>query len=123
MDKASDCIVPVHIFQCPFQAPPISASRFSTVLFQAYILLGSPKHLIKKIKTINQTIFFFFFLIGNGKKFIKKKLANLSTLGMMYCGGKNQEPKLQWSSKAGREKQEKYNKATLQTRRVYKKKD
>ena len=37
---------------------------------------------------------FFFFLISNEKKFIKKKLANLSTLGM-YCGGKNQEPKLQ----------------------------
>ena len=71
MDKASDCIVPVHIFQCPVQAPPISASRFSTVLFQAYILLGSPKHLIKKIKTINQTIIFFF-LIGNEKILLRK---------------------------------------------------
>ena len=36
----------------------------------------------------------FFFLISDEKKFIKKKLANLGTLGM-YCGGKNQEPKLQ----------------------------
>ena len=41
----------------------------------------------------------------------------------MYCGGKDQEPKLQWSSKAGREKQEKCNKTTLHTKRVYKKKD
>ena len=41
----------------------------------------------------------------------------------MYCGGKDQEPKLQWSGKAGREKQEKCNKATLHTKRVYKKKD
>ena len=28
------------------------------------------------------------------ENFMKKKIANLSTLGM-YCGGKNQEPKLQ----------------------------
>ena len=55
MDKASGCIVPVHIFRCPFQAPPISASGFSTVLFQAYILLGSPKYLIKKIKKNHQS--------------------------------------------------------------------
>ena len=54
------------------------------------------------------------------KNYINKE-ANLSTLGM-YCGGKDQEPKLQWSSKAGREKQEKCNKATLQTRRGCKKK-
>ena len=27
----------------------------------------------------------------------------------MYFGGKNQEPKLQWSSKRGREKREKKN--------------
>ena len=50
------------------------------------------------------------------------KEANPSTLGM-YCGGKDQEPKLQRSGKAGREKQEKCNKATLHTKRVYKKKD
>ena len=64
---------------------------------------------------------FFFFLIGNKKKIllIKKKLANLSTLEMYY-GGKNQESKLQWSSKAGRKKQEKCDKTTLQTRRVCK---
>ena len=41
----------------------------------------------------------------------------------MYYGGKNQEPKLQWSSKREREKQEKCDRATLQTRRVCKKKD
>ena len=39
-----------------------------------------------------QFSFSFLFLIGNKKNFIKKKLANLSTL-VMYCGGKNQEPK------------------------------
>ena len=47
-----------------------------------------------RVIDINPLIFFFFFLIGNEKNFIKKKLVNLSTLGM-YCGGKNQEPKLQ----------------------------
>ena len=36
------------------------------------------------------------------KKFINKEKANLSILGM-YHGGKNQEPKLQWSSKTRRE--------------------
>ena len=37
-------------------------------------------------------------MIGNEKLLlIKKKVANPSTLGMYY-GGKNQEPKLQWSS-------------------------
>ena len=41
----------------------------------------------------------------------------------MYYGGKNQEPNLQWSSKIGREKQEKCDKAILQSRRVCKKKD
>ena len=41
----------------------------------------------------------------------------------MYCGGKNQKPKLQWSSKIGREKHEKCEKAILQSRRVCKKKD
>ena len=41
----------------------------------------------------------------------------------MYCGGKNQEPKLQWSRKTRREKQEEWEKATLQSRRVCKKKD
>ena len=56
------------------------------------------------------------------KTFIKKKIANPSTLEM-YCGGKNQEPKSQWSSKAGREKQEQCDKATLQARRVCMKKD
>ena len=62
-------------------------------------------------------------LIGNQKiLLIKKKVANRSTLGMYY-GGKNQEPKLQCSNKAGREEQEKYDKTTLQTRRVCKKKD
>ena len=62
-------------------------------------------------------------LIGNEKiLLIKKKVANRSTLGMYYVG-KNQEPKLQCSNKAGREEQEKYDKTTLQTRRVCKKKD
>ena len=69
-----------------------------------------------------QSFFFFLFFIGNEKKFIKKKLACPSSLEM-YCGGKNQEPKLQWSSKARREKQEKCDKATLQIRRVCKNKD
>ena len=64
----------------------------------------------------------FFFLDRWQKNFIKKKIANLSTLGM-YNGGKNQEPKLQWSSKAGREKQEQSNKATLQISRICKKED
>ena len=41
----------------------------------------------------------------------------------MYCGDKDQEPKLQQSSKAGREKQEKCDRATLHTKRVRKKKD
>ena len=75
-----------------------------------------------KPPNIPQKDFFFFFWIDNERNFIKKKLANLSTLGM-YCGGKNQEPKLLWSSKAGKEKQEICDKATLQTRRVCKKKD
>ena len=74
-----------------------------------------------KPPNIPQKDLFIYFLIGNKKIFIKKKLANLSTLGM-YCGGKNQEPKLLWSSKAGREKHEKCDKATLQTKRVCKKK-
>ena len=64
----------------------------------------------------------FFFFDRQRKNFIKKKIANPSTLGMYY-GGKNQEPKLQWSSKTGREKQEKCDRATLQARRVCKKKD
>ena len=50
MDKASGCIVPVCICWCPFQAPPISVSEFSTVPNQEYALLGSPKKLIKKQK-------------------------------------------------------------------------
>ena len=41
----------------------------------------------------------------------------------MYCGDKDQEPKLQRLSKAGREKQEKCDRATLHTKRVCKKKD
>ena len=41
----------------------------------------------------------------------------------MYFGGKNQEPKLQWSSKTGREKQEKDGRAKFLSRRVWKKKD
>ena len=41
----------------------------------------------------------------------------------MYCGGTNQETKLQWSSKIGREKQEECDKATLHIRIVCKKKD
>ena len=65
---------------------------------------------------------FFFFFDRQRKNFIKKKIANPSTLGMYY-GGKNQEPKLQWSSKTGREKQEKCDRATLQARRLCKKKD
>ena len=55
------------------------------------------------------------------KNFIKKE-ANPSTLGM-YCGGKNQEQRLQWSSKSVMEKHVKCDKATLQTRRVWRKKD
>ena len=46
----------------------------------------------------------------------------MSALGM-YFGGKNQEPNLQWSSKIGSEKQEKCKRATLQSRKVCKKKD
>ena len=49
------------------------------------------------------------------------KEANLSTLGMYY-GGKNLEPKLQQSSKIGKENQEKCDRTTLQARRVCKKK-
>ena len=49
------------------------------------------------------------------------KDANLSTLGM-YCGDKDQEPKLQRSSKAGREKQEKCDRATLIQRDYVRKK-
>ena len=63
---------------------------------------------------------FFFLQVTKKILLIKKKLANLSTLEMYY-GGKNQESKLQWSSKAGRKKQEKCDKTTLQTRRVCKK--
>ena len=59
-------------------------------------------------KSLNIYIFF----IGNEK--ILRKKANLSTLGMYY-GGKNQEPKLQWSSKTGREKQEKSARTVLHT--------
>ena len=62
-----------------------------------------------------------FFLIGT-KNFIKKKIANPSALEK-YFRGENQEPKLQWSSKTGREKQEKFYKTTLQSRKVCKKKD
>ena len=50
------------------------------------------------------------------------KEANPSTLGM-YCGDNDQEPKLQRSSKAGRKKQEKCDRATLHTKRVCKKTD
>ena len=39
----------------------------------------------------------------------------------MYCGGTNQETKLQWSSKTWREKQEKCDRVTLHTSRVRKK--
>ena len=46
-----------------------------------------------RVIDINPLIFFFFW-IGNEKNFIKKKLANPSTLGM-YCESKNQEPKVQ----------------------------
>ena len=58
-------------------------------------------------------------MIGNIKILFKKK-ANLSTLAMCY-EGKNQKPKLHCSSKTGREKQEKWEKVTLQLRRVCKK--
>lgn len=40
----------------------------------------------------------------------------------MYYGAKNHEPKLLRSSKTGKEKQEKCDKATLQARKVCKKK-
>ena len=61
------------------------------------------------------------FGIKKRENFINKE-ANPSTLGMYY-GGKNHEPKLQRSSKTGKEKQEKCDRATLQARRVCKKKD
>lgn len=50
--------------------------------------------------------FFFFFLISNKKFYLKKKekKANPSTLEIFYGGQNNQEPKIQWSIKIGREK-------------------
>ena len=41
----------------------------------------------------------------------------------MYCGGKNQVPRLQLSNKTRKEEQEKCDKTTLQLRRVCKKKE
>ena len=64
---------------------------------------------------------FFFFFIDNVKILLKKSVKP-STLGMYY-GGTNQEPKLQRSSKTGREEQEKWEKTTLQSKRMCKKKD
>ena len=49
----------------------------------------------------------FFFLVSNENFIKKRKTANPSTLGMYY-GGINQRPRLQQSSKAGREEQEKW---------------
>ena len=60
-----------------------------------------------------------FFWIGNEKKIIKKKIANLSTL-RMYCGAKI---KNQNYNDQVKDKQEKCDRATLQVRRVCKKKD
>ena len=65
---------------------------------------------------------FFFFLISNENFIKKRKTANPSTLGMYY-GGINQKPRLQRSSKTGRKEQEKWQKTTLQSRRVCRKKD
>ena len=62
---------------------------------------------------------FFFFFIDNVKILLKKSVKP-STLGMYY-GGTNQEPKLQRSSKTGREEQEKWEKTTLQSKRMCKK--
>ena len=62
---------------------------------------------------------FFFFWIGNEKKIIKKKIANLSTL-RMYYGAKI---KNQNYNDQVKDKQEKCDRATLQVRRVCKKKD
>ena len=63
--------------------------------------------------------FSFFFWIGNEKKIIKKKIANLSTL-RMYYGAKI---KNQNYNDQVKDKQEKCDRATLQVRRVCKKKD
>ena len=63
-----------------------------------------------------------FFLVSNENFIKKRKTANPSTLGMYY-GGINQWPRLQQSSKAGREEQVKWKKTPLQSRRVCKKKD
>ena len=41
----------------------------------------------------------------------------------MYCGGKNQEPKLHRSRKTRKEKQENCDRVSVQTKRVCKKKD
>ena len=50
-------------------------------------------------------LFFFFFLISNENFIKKRKTTTPSTLGMYY-GGINQYPRLQRSSKTGREEQE-----------------
>ena len=63
-----------------------------------------------------------FFFINNVRILLIIKIAKPSTLGMYY-GGTNQETKEQRSRKVEKEEQEKWEKTTLQSKRVCKKKD
>ena len=66
-------------------------------------------------------LFFFFFLISNGKYILKKN--TVPYIGNVLDRQKRQETKLQWLNKIGREKQDKEGKTKHHSRRVKKKKD
>ena len=69
-------------------------------------LLSSLRNCVLDVVSVSRLVNYCFFFISNENFIKKQKTANPSTLGMYY-GGLNQKPRLQRSSKTGREEQEK----------------